>query len=84
MLVLFVVLWRVFLFLGLLHLVINPELRVVEGHEIGHALHRELRLDLLVSRHGAEKGDSAIVPIGLEMHDVPAQQNPSCSSQMHE
>ena len=68
---------RVFQFVALRFLMIDPQLRMIKGNQIGHALHRQLRLNSLLGRHGAEIGDAAGVPIFLQVNGVAAQQESS-------
>ena len=58
-------------------LVIDPKLRVIKRNQIGHALHRQERLNFLLGRHGGEIGDAAVVPVLLQVDSVTTQQNPS-------
>ena len=64
---------RVSQLVALCFLVIDPQLRMIEGNQIGHPLHRQLRLNSLLGGHGAEIRDSSGVPILLQVNRVAAQ-----------
>ena len=73
-----------FLLFALFYFVIYPKLGVVKRYQVGHALHRQERQELLFDRHRTKIGDAAIVPIRLKVNGVSAQQDPARLRKVHE